>query len=247
MTAGGEDVNLTNTTVAIPANSDANTNVLVLVKADGTEEVIKKCVLADGNLVATIDGSCTVKIMSVEVAFGDVGNHWGKGAVEFVAARNIFNGTGANAFAPNDAMNRSMVATVLYRLEKEATTGGTLVFKDAVDPWAKEAVIWASEQGVVTGDEAGNFNGGASVTRQELATMLYRYAKTVGLDTSSTASLSGFTDGGNVADWAKEAMEWSVEWGLMQGPGDGTINPTGTATRAEVATVIMRLIELSVK
>lgn len=247
VTAGGEDVNLTNTTVAIPANSDANTNVLVLVKADGTEEVIKKCVLADGNLVATIDGSCTVKIMSVEVAFGDVGNHWGKGAVEFVAARNIFNGTGANAFAPNDAMNRSMVATVLYRLENEATTGGTLVFKDAVDPWAKEAVIWASEQGVVTGDEAGNFNGGASVTRQELATMLYRYAKTVGLDTSSTASLSGFTDGGNVADWAKEAMEWSVEWGLMQGPGDGTINPTGTATRAEVATVIMRLIELSVK
>lgn len=247
VTANGNTIKLADSSVTIPAENAGATDVLVIVKADGTEEIIKKSVAGENGVTALISGGCTIKLVSLDVNFVDVKAHWGKYAAEFVAARGIFNGTAANTFAPNDKMNRAMVATVLYRLENEPVTTGKYTFKDGVDDWAKNAVIWAAEQEIVGGDEQGNYNGNAAVTRQELAAMLYRYAKATGLNTSASGSLNSFSDSAAVADWAGEAMRWAVGASLIRGNADGTINPNGTATRAEVATVIMRLIEMSVK
>lgn len=244
VTVGDKAVKLTDTVVTVAGDG----NVLALVGADGTEQVIRKCVADENGVTALINGNCTVKVISVDVAFADIIRHWGRQAAEFVAARGIFDGIGENQFAPDARMNRAMVATVLYRLENEPATVGKLPFKDGIDAWAQDAVIWAAEQEIVGGDENGRFNGSAAVTRQELATMLYRYAKAVGLDTTQGGMAAReFADWEQTADWARGAMQWAVATGLIRGNDDNTINPNGTATRAEVATVLMRLIELGVK
>ena len=143
-------------------------------------------------------------------------------------------------------MNRAMLATVLYRLEG-ATAAGTNPFADvADDAWYAPAVIWASGAGIVTGTEIG-FEPDKPVSREQIATMPYRYANLLGLDTSSKASLNDFRDGNEVSPWASDAMRWAVSVGLFQGDGNGALNPKNDATRAEVAAIIERMIKLIVK
>lgn len=242
VTADGKNIDLNDSTVTIAKANAGVKDVLVLVNADGTEQVIKRSVAGINGVTAPIGGNCTVKLVSKNVTFNDTAKHWAKEAAEFVAAREIFNGTGVKTFAPNDKMDRAMVATVLWRLQNEPAPKAAGKFNDAVADWAKQAVIWAAEQNIVNGDENGSFNGENAVTRQELAAMMYRYAKATDMDTTATAKLDKFTDSAKVADWATDAMKWMVGGGLMKGNDDNTINPNGTATRAEVATVIMRLL-----
>lgn len=243
VTADGKAVKLTDTALTVPVANATAADVLVIVKADGTEEVIKKSLADETGITAMISESCTVKAVHKDVDFADTKAHWAKEAAEFVAARELFNGTDVKTFAPNDNMNRAMVATVLHRLENKPD-GGKLTFKDSVDAWAADGVAWAAENEIVNGDEQGCFNGTAPVTRQELAAMLYRYAKAVGLNTTANADIDGFADSEQVAAWASDSLKWAVGTGLIKGNEDGTLNPNGTATRAEVATVIMRLIEM---
>ena len=143
-------------------------------------------------------------------------------------------------------MTRAMLATVLYRLEDAAATG-TNPFDDVADgTWYTDAVIWASEEGIVQGTGKG-FDPNANVTREQIATMLYRYAKAIGLDVSGSAALDKFSDGDKTASWAQEALQWAVSVGLFQGNDNGALNPKGDATRAEVATLLMRMVKLIVK
>lgn len=248
VTTNSKAVKLADTTVTIPVENATVSDVLVVVNPDGSEQVVRKCMVDEAGVVALIDGGCTLKVVSREVAFDDLNKHWGRESAEFVAARNIFNGTGENQFAPNDKMSRAMAATVLYRLENEPETSAKLIFKDGIDDWAKEAVIWAADKNIIGGDENGNYNGSAPVTRQELAAMIYRYADMAGMDTAQGGmAIREFSDWEQISEWAMSAMQWAVACGLIQGNEDGTINPTGTATRAEVATVIKRLVELGIK
>jgi hypothetical protein len=143
-------------------------------------------------------------------------------------------------------MTRAMLAAVLYRLE-DATATGTNPFADVPDgTWYTDAVTWASAEGIVAGTDKG-FEPNANITREQIAAMLYRYAKAIGLDMSASAELSGFPDGGDVADWASEAMRWAVGVGLFHGNADGSLNPKGDATRAEVATLLTAMVKLIVK
>lgn len=143
-------------------------------------------------------------------------------------------------------MNRAMLATVLYRLEDAAATGVSSF--DDVDPesWYADAAAWAEETGIINGTDKG-FEPNAPVTREQIATMLYRYANLIGLNTAARGELDGFTDGGDTASWAKDAMEWAVSVGLFRGDDTGALNPKGDATRAEVATLFERMIKLIVK
>lgn len=110
-----------------------------------------------------------------------------------------------------------------------------------------EAVAWASDKQIVTGYEDGTFQPNKNINREELAAMLYRYAKAVGLDTKASGDLTKFADGNKVSTFATDAMKWAVGSGLMNGKENNTLDPQGNATRAEVATTMQRLVKLLVK
>ena len=157
------------------------------------------------------------------------------------------NGTSETTFAPNATLNRAMLAAILYRLAGEpAVTGESSPFTDvAADAWYSTAVNWASENGIVSGMGDGTFAPMNAITRQQLAAMLYRYAQYSKLDTSARGNLDQFTDGSQVSSWASDAMAWAVGDGLISGKTANVIDPAGTATRAEVAAILMRFAKLT--
>lgn len=224
--------------------------VAVLVDAEGNETVIQKSLVEDGTAYVMLDGSATVKIVDNKKIFTDVNDgSWYSDAVTFASSHELFNGVSDSSFAPDSDMTRAMLATVLWRLESEAEAGqGAIDFADAVSgSWYADGVAWASAEGIVQGTGGNNFSPDNSITREQLVTMLYRYAANRGLDTGKRINLSAYTDGKEISDWATDAMEWAVSVGLIQGKGDGVLDAGGTATRAEVATVLQRLVSLMVK
>jgi hypothetical protein len=246
ITADGENVSLPGgVKVAIPAESG---KVAILVAADGTETVIKKSLVSDGTANVLLDGGATIKFADTSKTFDDVGETWYTDAVDFATSHELFNGVSDGSFEPEGDMTRAMLVTVLHRLEDEPTTALSGSFDDvSTGRWYSEAVEWASENELIDGYGEGKFGVNDSVTRQQLATILYRYAGLQGLDLTASGDLSGFTDGGETASWASDAMQWAVGAGILGGNGDGTLDPTGTASRAEVAIMFRRLVALMVK
>ena len=233
-------------TVTVPA-ADAG-SVLVLVADDGTETIIRKSVTASGEVAGLVDGPCTVKIVDNAKTFTDTSGHWAADAIDFASSRELFNGTSATAFSPNDEMTRAMLVTVLRRMEDEPETAAENAFADIPDDtWYTDAVIWASENGIVNGVAEGHFDPDANITREQLAAMMYRYADFLGMDTAASGGLSRFHDGSQVSPWASDAMKWAVRNGLISGKSPTILDPKGNATRAEVATILQRMTALMVK
>ena len=141
-------------------------------------------------------------------------------------------------------MTRAMLVTVLWRYEgspKEGTNTFTDVSaKDG--SWYIDAVAWAAENGIVGGVGDNRFDPNGNITREQMATILYRYSERKGIDTSKQGSFSGFPDAGKVSSYAKTALQWTVAEGIIGG-SDGKLLPQGNATRAQVATILMRFIE----
>ena len=224
---------------------------LSIVNGDGTTTPIKKSAIIGDRVYAEVPSGVTVTITESDHYWDDVKEKdWFAGAVSFVVSHKLMNGVDRFEFAPNAPMTRAMLVTVLYRLEDEPEfTGGLASFPDVdVKSWYAEAVAWASESGLVNGTENG-FEPNANITREQIATILYRYAKYIGLvaqDSAASADMSVFNDGDKVSSWAQEAMAWAVEVGLFKGDDTGSLNPQGNATRAEVATLLERLIKLIV-
>ena len=143
---------------------------------------------------------------------------------------------------------RGMIVTLLYRPENEPAVSGAIAFEDvAAGEYYYDAVSWAGANSIVNGYDEDTFGPNNAITREQMATILYRYCQYKGYDVTATGDLSQFTDSNETADWAKTALVWAVEHGLMEGNGDGTINPAGTATRAEVAQMLMNFCEEFVK
>ncbi len=176
--------------------------------------------------------------------FLDVGpDDWFYASVEHVYSRGLFEGVSADIFSPNASMTRAMLVTVIHRLARlPQSAGGGPDFDDVPEgSWYESAVRWASAAGVVTGSGS-RFNPDSSVTREEIVTMLYRYAISIGLYVGvGDDSLSGFADQSQVSPWARDAMAWAVRAGLIQGKSGGRLDAKGTATRAEVAAIMHRL------
>lgn len=169
---------------------------------------------------------------------------WYREAVDFVLEKGLFVGTSDTTFKPNMAMSRAMLVTVLWRLEGEPAATSTNIFKDvAKDTWYEKAVIWASDKQVVSGFGDGSFKPNDNISREQMAAVLHRYAKMKGYDVSATNNLAAFTDAGNVSAWAAEDMKWAVGEGLISGMTTETLVPVGNATRAQVASILMRFTE----
>lgn len=164
-----------------------------------------------------------------DLPFTDVSaNNWFYDGVKYAYENGLMNGTSSNAFSPNANTTRGMIVTILARVEGVNTNG---------TPWYAAGQKWAMDNGISDGT-----NMPGVITREQLATILYRYAKQKGYDVSKSAALTAYSDAGKVSGYAAEAMQWAVAEGLLQG-SNGKLNPQGSATRAQVATILMRFME----
>lgn len=177
---------------------------------------------------------------SHELPFTDTAKGaWYQGAVEYVYRNSIMTGTSATSFEPNALLSRAMVAQILYNLEGQPTVEGESTFADASGHWAVNAIAWAQQTGVVNGYEDNTFRPNRAVSREELAQMLYNYAKVKGYDLTASGDLTAFPDGSKVSSWAQAAMKWATGLGVINGYEDNTLRPGGSTTRAEAASMIL--------
>lgn len=229
-------------TVSIPQADCTYSTVAMLVNEDGTTEVVRLSLASsDGqSIAALLDGSATVEIVDNSVSFTDVSDtNWAANAVAFVASHELMKGTGDSVFDPKVSMTRGMLAVVLHNLEYNVEAGSGADFSDVSDgKWYAGAVAWAAEKGIVTGYPDSSFHPNDSITREQLAVMLYRY---VGSPEVSTDELN-FVDANEISGYAKQAIAWAAANGIMQGKGGGVLDPKGTATRAEVAQMLLNLV-----
>ena len=176
--------------------------------------------------------------------FNDVPqNIWFASGVQFAAEQGLFTGVSANEFAPYDPMTRAMLVTVLHRLDG-ADASGTNSFTDVLNSkWYTNAIAWASANGIVEGLSGNRFAPNAPITREQLAAILFRYAKACGYDVSARAELTAYADAAQVSTWAGDAMRWAVAAGLISGRSGAQLAPKGEATRAEVAVILMNFVQ----
>ena len=167
-------------------------------------------------------------------------NAWYHEAIDFAVGGGYMNGVADDRFDPSGTLTRAMLATILYRMSGE--TGGTHPFTDVpANEWYADAVAWAYTSGVVNGTSATRFSPEAPVTREQTAAMLYRYAKYMGQGITASGNLSAFRDADQISEYAKVPMRWAVGMHILNGKENATLDPTGTATRAEIAQILLNL------
>lgn len=179
------------------------------------------------------------------VAFSDVSeSDWFYKGVSYVVENGMMNGVGDDQFAPNAPLTREMLAVVLYNMEKQPESTGVNPFADVkADMWYTDAIVWANANGIVAGYDDSTFGLGDSITREQLAAILYRYAQMKGYDVTEKADLTGYADSTAISGYAVEAMQWANANGIVNGMTATTLAPQGTATRAQVATMLMNFCE----
>lgn len=169
---------------------------------------------------------------------------WFFKGVEYVVDKGIMSGVSENEFAPSGKLTRAMLVQMLYNMESRPACDAENAFIDVpVGQWYTDAVIWANDAKIVSGMGEGLFAPNMEITREQMVAMLYNYAKYKGYDVTASADLSTFADNASVSAWAQPAMQWAVAEGYISGMGDNQLAPQGTATRAEIASVIMRFME----
>ncbi len=190
--------------------------------------------------------SITVADKTKSSTFSDVGTSlsWAAGSVDFAQKWGLVNGITTTTFGPNSTMNRAQLVTILYRAAGEPSVAGIAnPFKDVPsNMYYYNAVLWASKNGIVTGTSTTTFGPNGNVTREQVATFLYRYAKYKGISVTTTSTLSSYTDRAKVSSYAIEPMTWAVAKGIITGTTTTTLSPTGTATRAQVAVMLHRFL-----
>lgn len=182
---------------------------------------------------------------SSSTPFLDIRTHWAKSAIESAVAKGLFAGTSPTTFHPDQAMNRAMLVTVLYRMEKEPTAEGDgKRFADVpAGAYYAKAVAWASDKGIVAGYSETQFGPEDTITREQLAVILNRYATHKGYNTSKTADLAAFQDADQISEWARVPVQWANVMKLLNGRTSTTLAPKGSATRAEVAKILVTFLD----
>lgn len=212
--------------VEIPLSSGGPGTVAYTVDPSGRETLLKTALADGGRLCLTVSDGTEVRLRERGVSFADTQGHWAADAVTFVTARELFAGRTASAFDPDAPMTRAMLATVLARLDGTDTSGGATAYE--------RGVAWAVSRGISDGS---NLDG--QVTREQLVTMLYRYA-----GSPAAAGSLNFQDGASISGYAREAVRWAVENGILSGYAGGSLYPGKPTTRAQTAAILMRYVAL---
>ena len=216
------------TRVDIPVSKPTGSMVAVIVHPDGTEEIVRGSVVTETGIALRAEGDVRLKIIDNAKRFNDMADHWAKDAVEFASSRELFNGVGNDAFGPDRSMTRGMVSTVLARLAGADTAGG--------ETWYAKGTVWAVENGISDGTAPEQ-----PVTREQLAAMLYRYA-----GSPAVSGELGFDDADSISAWARDAVRWCVDNGILNGVGGNRMTPQDLARRGQVAAMLMRFLQATV-
>ena len=216
------------TRVDIPVSKPTGSMVAVIVHPDGTEEIVRGSVVTETGIALRAEGDVRLKIIDNAKRFNDMADHWAKDAVEFASSRELFNGVGNDAFGPDRSMTRGMVGTVLARLAGADTAGG--------ETWYAKGTAWAVENGISDGTAPEQ-----PVTREQLAAMLYRYA-----GSPAVSGELGFDDADSISAWARDAVRWCVDNGILNGVGGNRMTPQDLARRGQVSAMLMRFLQATV-
>ncbi len=238
--AGSEGVR-----VEIPVENLIPGTVAVIVKTDGTEELVKTSTNGENGVVLTLDGSATVKIVDNTKTFTDVkGGEWFADNTAWAASCEVMNGMGDGTFAPDAETTQGMMEQILFNLD-----GNALVAPAEGESWWTAADDWAANG--ITEGLGDTHDPSAPATREVDVIMMYNYAKSKGYDTSARADLSRFADADGVSDNAKDAMAWAVAVGIINGTvdenGNVILDAQGVATRAQVSAIVQRFCEKVLK
>ncbi len=195
----------------------------------------------DQSLKATWKDTAEVDVTEM---FTDVTKNWAYPGIQYCVTHQLMSGVGGNLFAPKMTTTRAQIVQILYNLEGEPKVSGTTPFTDLTQNWYKDAVLWAYQTGVVSGTSATTFAPDLPVTREQIAVILMEYmTRVLKLERTWTpADLSAFPDAGSVSGWAKDALADAVALGLISGASNGGqtyLEPQGSATREQVATILM--------
>ena len=190
----------------------------------------------------------TAKYTFTETTFSDVKkDDWHYESVKYVYENNLMQGTG-NGFEPESKMTRAMLVTVLYRMANPEGAENIHNFKDVPEgQWYSDAVAWAAENNIVSGVSENKFAPDEDITREQMALIIYRFAKMRGIDTTDASNLESFTDAKDVSDWSLDAIKWANSVTLVNGTSETTLSPKDTATRAQASTILMRFCEMIAK
>ncbi len=253
-----EKVKISGKSVTIQLNNQSFSKENIVTDSNSTVTTDK-----DGNIVITYtapvipvtpskpaETACPQDSTCPAMAFSDVvSGQWYHDGIHFCVKNGLMNGVGDGLFDPNGNLSRAMLVTVLYRLEG-SPVAGSATFSDVADGlWYSDAVAWAAENEIVNGIGHGKFAPEQDITREQMAAILYRYATYKGYDTSAgeDTNILSYTDALEISEYAVPAMQWTAGEGLITGRTASTLAPQGTATRAEVATILMRFCENIVK
>ena len=240
------------TTVTVTASPSKGyvVDAVKVVDKDGKDVAVTE---KDGKYVFTMPASAVTVTGSFKaetpapaaLPFTDVkSSNWFYDAVKYAYEQGLMTGTSATTFAPNGTMNRAMIVTVLYRLEKSPAVTGASKFTDVpAGQWYSDAVAWAAANKIVNGYDETTFGPMNAVTREQMAAILFRYEQVKGLENVTLEeNLNRFPDQNKISAYAIPALQWAVGQKIINGNADGTLDPTGTATRAQVAQIFTNLL-----
>jgi hypothetical protein len=247
LTSGSADLLIqSGAVINISTGSEVSSGTLAPNQRYFCAENTTAIVTATSDAAGQVDGyyTTTGSVITSPIPFLDVRDaDWFFDAVSYVTNRNLFTGISQTAFSPQSSMTRGMFVTVLYRLAGKPAVFSASVFPDVGDASAYyySAVVWAHQNGIVTGDTDGRFYPDKSITREQMAGIISRYAVYAGysIAPANTSVFDAFPDNGSVSPYAAEALKWATGAGLING-SDGKIVPKGTATRAQVAQIILK-------
>lgn len=236
-------------TITTKANEGYELNTITVTDANGKE--IKLTDKGNGVYTFTMpSANVTVKstfkeVQVSELPFTDVAKDaWYYNSVKYVYENDMMKGTEDTLFSPNTSITRGMIVTILYRLEQQPAVTADKLFADvADDAYYSKAIAWAAANDIVAGYDNGNFGPNDTITREQLAAILYRYANYKGYDVSAKADLTKYPDYNQISSYAVNTMTWANAEGLIGGTDKGTLDPKGDASRAQAATILMRFCE----
>ncbi len=234
----GNELNADSKIVLIAAQNNYTPGTVAITTND---KVVRKSIVRGGKIYIPLKNSSVFKVIDNNKSFYDVSqSHWANNAIAFASAHELFNGTAPNIFETEIPMSRAMLTQVLYNLEDNPYQAYENIFSDVnFEDWFAEPITWAAtHRGTIIGYDDGRFGPNDSITREQLATILYRY---FGENEIVDTELN-FVDAYQISDYALNAMKWAVKYEIIQGKGDNILDPQGLATRAEVAQMFKNLL-----
>lgn len=235
-------------TLTVKPNADKELYDLKVTDEDGKAIAVTKVndttytfTMPDGKVTVAATFGCDGGDNCPSKAFTDLGDkQWYHDSIDYAVENGLLEGTSPTTMEPNATLIRAQLAQILYNIEDKPAVTGEMIFEDVpASEWFYSPVLWANQNKIINGTSPTTFEPLEDISRQDLALMLYRYAGKPAV----TGDLDGFTDADQVGDWAEEAMTWAVAEGIVQGDTPTTLNPTGTATRAEAAAMLQRFLE----